>query len=145
VLRQLAPYILPGRSSNAIFRSGTLRGRLARGVFRIQRLSLEGTYGQLFIDGTVSLQGRLNLDVLATTTNLGPSTPALRLLGLRVPAVGPLPLSLALEARNYLSNRLIHLRVTGTTRSPTITIEPLSLLTEEALLYFLNRANVPLP
>jgi hypothetical protein len=145
VLRQLAPYILPGRSSNAIFRSGTLRGRLARGVFRIQRLSLEGTYGQLFVEGTISLQGRLNLDVLATTTNLGPSTPALRLLGLRVPAVGPLPLSLALEARNYLSNRLIHLRVTGTVRSPTITIEPLSLLTEEALRYFLNRANVPLP
>jgi hypothetical protein len=145
VMRQLAPYILPGRSTNAIFRSGTVRGRLSRGVFRIQRLNLEGTYGQLFVEGTVSLQGRLNLDVLANTSNFGPNTPALRLLGLRIPAVGPLPLSLALEARDYLSNRLIHLRVSGTVRSPTIAVEPLSLLTEEAVRYFLNRANVPLP
>jgi hypothetical protein len=145
VLRQISPYVLPGRSTNAVFRSGTVRGRLSRGVFRIQRLNLEGTYGQLFIEGTVSLQGRLNLDVLANTSNFGPNTATLRLLGVRVPAVGPLPLSLALEARNYLSNRLIHLRVSGTIRSPTITVEPLSLLTEEAVRYFLNRANVPLP
>jgi hypothetical protein len=54
-------------------------------------------------------------------------------------------LTLALEARDFLSNRLIHLRVSGTIRSPTITVEPLSLLTEEALRYFLNRVNVPLP
>src|SRR5262249_21282880 len=123
----------------------TLRGQLARGVFRIQRLSLESTFGQVFIDGTVSLQGRLNLDVLANTSSLGPSTPTLRLLGLRLPTVGPLPLTLALEAREFLSNRLIPLHVSGTIRSPTIAVEPLSLLTEEALRYFLNRANVPVP
>ena len=36
-------------------------------------------------------------------------------------------------------------RVSGTVRSPVITVEPLSLLTEEALRFFVNRANLPLP
>ncbi len=145
VLRQLAPYLAPGQSPNAFFRSGDLRARLARGVFRIERLSLVGTLVQLFMEGTISLQGRLALDVLANTGRLGPNPVGLRLLGLRLPVTGPVPLGLLTQASNYLSNRLLHLRVSGTIRSPIVQIEPISLLTEEAVRFFVSRSNLPIP
>jgi hypothetical protein len=83
--------------------------------------------------------------VTAQTGQYGANPRLLRLLGLRLPAVGPIPLSLILEATDYLSNRLVHLRVTGTWRSPVITVEPVSLLSQEAVLFFLNRSNLPIP
>src|SRR5207244_1250462 len=115
------------------------------GVFRIEQLNFAGTTMQLFVDGTVTLAGRLNLQVIANSGNLGVNPSFVRFLGLRIPAVGPIPVALFMEASTYFSNRLIHLRVSGTVRSPVITVEPLSLLTEEALRFFVNRANLPLP
>jgi hypothetical protein len=50
-----------------------------------------------------------------------------------------------MEASTYFSNRVVHLRVTGTLHSPIITVEPLSLLTGEALRFFVNRSTLPLP
>ena len=117
----------------------------AQGVFRIDQLSFTGTVLQLFVDGTITLQGRLNLAVMANTENLGVNPTFLRFLGLRLPAVGPIPLTLLLEASTYFSNRLVHLRVAGTVRSPMITVEPLSLLTEEGMRFFVNRSNLPVP
>jgi hypothetical protein len=144
VLQQVAPFLLTGQSS-ALFQSGNLRGRLAGGIFRIDRLGFTGNLLQLIVEGTVTTQGRLNLDVTAQTGQLTANPRLLRLLGLRIPAVGPIPVSLLITATDYLSNRLVHLHVTGTIRSPVITIEPLSLLTQEAFLFFLNRSNLPLP
>src|SRR5262249_41729332 len=40
VLKQITPYIRPGMSASA-FHSGQLEGRLTRGIFRIQRLTLD--------------------------------------------------------------------------------------------------------
>src|SRR5262249_50302122 len=93
VFRQLAQYLAPGQS-NATFGSGELQGGLAGGVFRVQRLTLLSTYVQLIAQGNVTLQGRLDLDVTARTGTLGPAPLLLRVLRLRVPPVGPLPVSL---------------------------------------------------
>lgn len=130
VLYQLTPYLAPGQSSSATFASGSLRGRLRGGVFRVQRLTLDGRTLKFILEGTATLQGRLDLDVTATSGQLGVNPNALRVLT---------------RAASYLSNRLIHLRVTGTYRNPSIRIEPASLLTQEAVLFFLNRAVAPVP
>jgi hypothetical protein len=143
VLRQLTPYLVPGQSGTT-FQSGELRGRYGNGVFRVQRLALEGSLLQLFAEGTVDVGGRVNLDVVANTGQLGANPGVLRLLGLRLPAAGPVPVALLLEARDFFSNRVIYLRVTGTVRSPVVRVEPLPLLTEEALRFFVRRANVPI-
>jgi translocation and assembly module TamB len=144
VLRQVAPYVLPGMSSSATFQSGAVRARLARGIVRVEQLTLVGRLAQLFIEGTVTLDGRLNLEVTARTAQLGVPEPLLAPLGLRLPAeAGPLPLSFLTRASGYLSNRVIHLRVTGTVRSPTVRIEPVSILTEEAVRFFLGRMALP--
>jgi hypothetical protein len=108
-------------------------------------LTFAGTLLQLFVDGTVTLQGRLNLQVTATTGNVGVNPTFVRFLGLRIPAVGPIPVTLLLEASTYFANRVVHLRVTGTAPSPIVTVEPLSLLTEEALRFLVNRSSLPVP
>ena len=133
---------MPNQSSATTFNSGEVRARFGRGVVRFERFALVSSLAQLFIEGTVTLQGRLNLDVTANTGRLG-INPAAPLVRLRIPATGPMPVALLVQVTDYLSNRVIHLRVTGTVKSPTITVEPLSLLTEEAARFFLGRSNLP--
>jgi hypothetical protein len=144
VLSQTAPFLGPGRSSTT-FQSGDLRGRLAGGVFRVQRLSLSGNTTSVFAEGTVTTSGRLNLSMTATTRLLGPGTGLLQALGLRLPLIGPVPLALLVEATGYLSSASIHLVVTGTVRSPSVRVEPLSLLTDEAARFFLLPVGRPQP
>jgi hypothetical protein len=146
VLQQINPFLGFGLSSTT-FRSGDLRARLGGGALRIERLSLVGQTVRLFIDGTVTLLGRLDLRVTANTGTIGiPINPnALRLAGLSLPATGPVPVALLIRASNYLSNRVIHLRVVGTIRSPTVQVQALPTLSEEAVRFFLGQTNLPVP
>ncbi len=140
IVSSLVPFIGRGQS-NSTFQSGKLRGRLNGGILRVQELSLSGSTLNLFAQGNVTTAGRLNLDVTASTGLVGAGSGVLRLLGLRVPAFGPVPLSLLVEATAYFSNTSVHLIVTGTARSPTVRVEPLSLLTDEAARFFLLRGG----
>jgi hypothetical protein len=143
VLAQLVPFLGPGSSGSAMFTSGDLKARLAGGTVRVQRLSLQGSLLQLWVEGTVTLQGRLGLDVTAST-GVRVTPGLLRALGLRLPlTVGPIPIGLLTQASTMLSAQLLHLRVGGTVRSPIIQVEPVSLLTQEALLFFLSRTAPP--
>lgn len=139
VLRQITPYLRPGVSS-ATFQSGQLKGRLAGGVFRIQHFTLVGRLLQLIIEGTVNLAGNLNLEVTAQTGiyALNPSRAA-NLLGARLPLVGAIPRLLLNEISSLLAQRVVHLRVTGNIRNPIIRLEPILLLTEETVRFFLGR------
>jgi hypothetical protein len=142
VVSSLLPF-LGGAQSNATFQSGDLRGRLAGGVFRVQRMTLAGTYLQLIILGNVTLQGRLDLDVTARTGLLGPTPLVLRAFGLAIPAAGPIPVGLLLQASALLSNQVLHFMVGGTIRHPVIRVQPVRMLTEDAVRFFFNRGGLP--
>ena len=144
VLRVVAPYLAPGQSATT-FQNGELRGRLSRGVFRIERLNLSSSVVRMSVVGNVTTQGRLDLEVTGGTGRIGYNPGFLALIGLRIPVAGPIPLSVILQASSYLSNRLVHLRVTGTLRSPDVRLEPVQILAEEAVRFFLLQSNVPLP
>src|SRR2546423_2042402 len=142
VLKEISPFL--GIGPNTTFQKGNMRARLARGFLSIEGLALEGTYYQMFLDGKISLQGRLDLDVTAGTGTFAIGTPRLRLLGLRVPIAGPVPLVVAQEAASLLANRTIHAQVTGTMHSPTIRLLPLATLNQEAVRFFFTRSLNPL-
>lgn len=141
VLQQISPFL--GIGATTTFHKGTMLARLERGVFRMEQVTLQGANVQLYLDGTASLEGRLNLEVIARTNTLGIPADRLRLLGLRIPIAGPVPLVVIQEATALLSNRLIYLQVTGTPRSPVIRPRPLPILRDAAIRYFLDRAGVP--
>ena len=54
-------------------------------------------------------------------------------------------MALLQETSNLLANRVIYLEVTGTVRNPVIRVRVLPLLSEEAVRFFLNRSNLPVP
>jgi hypothetical protein len=144
VLRQIAPYIGMGLTTN--FQSGELRARIDRGVMRVQQLTLQGGNLQFYADGTIGLDsGRLNLNVVAKTGDVGLPTLRLGAIGLRIPIAGPVPVTVLQEVSNLLANRVIYLEVTGTLHSPVVGVRPLPMLSAEAVRFFLNRANLPVP
>ncbi len=142
ILSQLGPLIVPGRS-NETFQNGELRGLLSNGIFRVERLALAGNTVSLYADGTISTGGRLNLDMIVATNRIGVSPAVLRLLNVKIPPVGPIPLTLIIQVADLISNQSVHLHVTGTTRSPSVQVQPLATLTDEAVRFFLMRLEHP--
>jgi hypothetical protein len=141
-LRQITPYLRPGVSSST-FQSGQLKGRLANGIFTIQHLTLVGNLLQLIVEGTVTLAGRLDLDVTAQT-GLFCLNPARRdSVSSRIPLIGAIPRLLLFEASALVANQVVHLKVAGTVRSPSVRIQPLLTLTEDAVRFFFGRLLVP--
>jgi hypothetical protein len=135
VLRQLAPFVLRGQSANVLFTAGDFRATLAGGVVRIQRLALWGDVARVYVEGTVTLQQRLDLNVVAVT-NVITVTPALARV-LQLPLASSLPVTLLQEASLALANVTVRLHVGGTIRAPAIQFNPVPLLTEGALRFFL--------
>ena len=88
-------------------------------------------------------KGRIDLDVVAVTGQIGPNVRALKLLGINLPALGPLPISLVMSVSDLLSNRMIRIRITGTVKSPNVQINKAALLTDTAVRFFLGQYVLP--
>jgi uncharacterized protein involved in outer membrane biogenesis len=138
ILRLVTPYLSPAGVLGP-FTSGDVRARLAGGIIRVERFALATDSAKLYADGTVTLAGRLDLAVVAQTGQLGIDNRGLLALGLRLPAFGPLPLTVIRDVTEFLSNRTIRLTVTGTTRSPSIQVNAAALLTEEAIRFLVKK------
>ena len=136
-------YTSGGLSGNTKFDEGELRAGLSRGVVRLERLSLEGAKTQVFVTGTASLAGRLDLQATLDIGLLDPTSQALLSLATQLSLVVAPPVALILEANQFLSNQVIHLQIGGSTRSPTVRLRPLPLLGEEAVRFFLMQTPEP--
>ncbi|MBA4063180.1 MAG: hypothetical protein C0501_05600 [Isosphaera sp.] len=142
LLRQVTPFLNPSGLTKP-FDAGDVKGRLANGVFRVERLALANPAAQLFAEGSVTLGGRVDLDVVAHTGPIGPDAGGLRVLIRRLPLFGPIPVGLVRDVTNFLSNRTVRLTVTGTTANPVVRVNVGALLTEEAVRFFLTRYVLP--
>jgi hypothetical protein len=112
----------------------------------VQHLALLSDLVKLVIEGTMTRQGRLNLDATATTGSLaGLNNTTLLVLAREIPAAGPVPVAVIAQASTFFANRAVHLHIGGTLRNPTAQTEPLALLTEEAVRVLLGRMNVYVP
>lgn len=139
VINSITPFVSPTAVLKP-FDTGELRGRLSRGVFRIERLTLANPTADLYADGSVTLAGRLDLGVILRTGQLGLNDTLLQQAGLQLPIVpGPLPLSFIRDISVFLSNRTLRLSVTGTIAAPQVRLNTSALLTEEAIRYLIRR------
>ena len=139
VLTAVLPFVSPTALLKP-FDSGELRGRLSRGVFRVEKLSLSSSNAELFAEGNVTLSGRLDLGVIVRTGSVGLNDLALRQLGLTLPlTVGPIPIALIRDVSVYLSNRTVRLTIGGTVSTPRPQLNTAALLTDEAVRFFLRR------
>jgi hypothetical protein len=139
VLTSVLPFVSPSALVKP-FDVGELRGRLSRGVFRLERLTLASSNAELFAEGTVALTGRLDLGVIIRTGSVGLNDAVVRRIGLGLPlTLGPIPIALIRDVSEFLSNRTVRLTITGTTSSPQPRVNTAALLTEEAVRFFLRR------
>jgi hypothetical protein len=151
VFTALVPYLgFSTRDYNMTIREGEVRAILAKGVWRVQRVSLTGPSLDLFADGTMTTSGRLNLSVAAASKQR-PSQAVLRrflpatALTPSISSVRPLgPVAMA-DAMGLIGSYVIYLEVTGTTDSPTVRVQILRTLSEDAVRFFLFRFLTPLP
>ncbi len=144
VLKDIVPFLGPGRSVNTSFKRSEVQARLNRGgVIRVERLALAGAKLSVFAEGTVTLPDRLNLSVVAATGDLGVNTSLLEKIGMQVPvAVGPVPVGLIIRASKYLSDRTVRVHVTGTAHSPQVRVNPVEILSEETVRFFLGGTTI---
>jgi hypothetical protein len=141
VLGDLGAYV-PGYAAlgSSRFNEGRLEATLSGGVIRVDRLSLASNQLHLFLEGVISLAGRLRLDaVVATGQNANPVL-AQTLMSSLVAAAVP-PAAVLLAANDYLANRVVHLQIQGTVRRPIIRLKAFQTLREEAVRFFLRQAT----
>ena len=135
ILNSITPVLSPVAALTR-FETGDLVARLGDSAVRVERLALNSKSAKLLAEGTVNLNGKLDLDVVYATDSLGSTTPALRLIARNIPAIGPIPVGLIVRISEALANRVIRVRVGGTASSPTYTVNAARLLSENAIRYF---------
>lgn len=143
VLGTISPFLSPVQALTR-FESGDVLARLGAGQLRIERLALAGTGAKLFADGTVGLDGRLDLAVVYNTNQIGPVSPVFRLIARNIPAIGPIPVGLIVRVTEALSNRVVRLTIGGTTSRPAVQLNAAGLLSENAVRFFVGQ-YVPVP
>ena len=140
---RISPYL---GGSLADFQTGRLEATLGGGTLAIRELSLQSARLDAFASGTVGLDlgsargGRLDLDLVAATgrPEEGVARTAIvqRAITLAAPGVG-----LLIAANESLRDRVVHLRIGGTTKAPVVSVKPLE-TAREASLRFLVRSAV---
>jgi len=131
IFRPLAPVL--GLAPSTTFQSGDIKARLAKSVVYVEQLTMAEGPLQLYTEGTMTLQGRVNLDV---TANVGKLTNIAAMLGMKLPALGPFGNDLLTKATSILSPKLVSAHVRGTFHEPRVEVVPLPQFTEQALRFF---------
>jgi hypothetical protein len=103
------------------FTSTELNGQLARGVFRVNKLTMVAPDSRLYATGRVTAQGRLDIDVTA-------DVPSVTTVAVVVGVLRPTDL---------LLRRLLFLHLGGTVRDPVVRPRVEEFVRQELQLFFL--------
>ena len=117
-----------------------IQGRLGNGMIHLDRVTLAAANAQILAEGTATLQGRLNLQVMAKTGETGPADKLLELADSPLLMAAPTPIGLVAKANTALKDRVVHLRIGGTAARPVIRLEPGRQIGQEAIKFFMNQA-----
>jgi translocation and assembly module TamB len=143
ILSALARFL--GSASGGLFEDGDLVGTIANRQLVVETFTLQGRLAQILATGTVGFDGQVNLVVLINTNQIIPQTGQALMLaipGLRN-ANGRRGQA-TLQVANFLSNRLLKLRVTGTIKNPSVSIDPRIVVTNPAVAFFAGVLKLPL-
>ncbi len=142
VFRELDRFL--GSSRGGMFEAGDLTGTIANGQLIIESATLQGRLAQMHISGTVGFDSQVNLEVLVNMNQIIPQAGAALVSavpGLRGAARDS---QASLEVSNYLSNRLLKLRVTGTVKNPSVNLDPGVAVAGSAVGFFTGILKLPL-
>jgi translocation and assembly module TamB len=99
----------------------------------------------MHVEGTIGFDTQLDLVALINTNQIIPQRGA-ALIAL-IPGYGTAVgtgILVAQRIAQFLSNRLIKLRITGTIRNPNVAVDPSVIVTDAAVGFFSDALGVPL-
>jgi translocation and assembly module TamB len=149
VFAAMVPYLGYGRDSSTTIREGEVRAALGNGVWRVQRVALNGPTLGLYAEGTITTGGRVNLNAVATSRSRPGQAVLQRFNPLTVAVLAsptqPLNKALLADAVSLIGNYVIYMEVGGTIDAPAVRVDPLRTLSEDVARFFLLRFLNPVP
>ena len=144
VFRELDRFL--GSSRGGLFEDGDLLATIANKQVNVEMLTLAGRLAQIHATGTVGFDQQLDLEVLVNTNQIiSQSGQALvRLIPGLSDVLGRQDKEAAARVGNYLSTKLLKLRVQGTIRNPVINTDPGVVVAETAVGFFAGVLKLPL-
>ncbi len=131
---------VPGRGKDG----GTVRGRLAGGLVHLDEVAIYQSNVQVMVTGNATMTGKLNLDVVASTESTSPTDQLVSLLDSPVMLAAPAPVALIVKANELLKDRVVRVHVGGTADRPTLRLQPVKQLSQDAVKFFLSSSLGPM-
>jgi hypothetical protein len=141
ILNQLPTMIslsppLPGRGRDG----GFVSGRISNGMVLVDELALYQSNVQVLVSGDATFDGRLNLDIIASTESGGPADQILELADSPLMLAAPAPVALIAKANDLMKDRVVRVHVGGNAQRPTMRLQPGKQLSQDAVRFFLNNS-----
>ncbi len=142
VLEQVGQFLVTGQIMNRTYDTDEIKLRLNRGRVEVQQLNFYNALARVAVDGFVYLDGRLDLGVVARVEKLNQPTLIDDLLGSPLAKFQGTPAAFFAQAAEFLSNRVVFLKVGGTADRPQIRLDSGQQVKEEAIRYFLRGSGL---
>ncbi len=120
-------------TSGASQDGGTVQGRLAGGRLHVDSLVLSKSGLLVLMDGSATLDGRLDFDVTAVTSKSGPADGLLAFADSPIMLAAAAPVALLAKANEAMKDRVIHVQVAGVGARPVLRLQPAKTLSQDAL------------
>lgn len=119
---------------------GYLYGRFDEGVVRLEQLAIWQSSVQVLAEGLATFDGRLDLNVTASTQQTGPADKILEFANSPILLAAPAPVALIAKANDALKDRVVHVHVGGAAANPIMQLQPGKQLTQSAIQFFLKNS-----
>lgn len=129
---------VPGLNSGPASDGGTIHGRLSGPVIYIDQIALQQSNVQVLVDGRSTIDGRLDLNVMASTGSTSPTEGLISMLDSPLMLAAPAPVALLAKANEAMKDRVVNVHVGGTAARPVMKIQPAKTLTQDAIRFFLS-------
>ena len=124
------------------FNSEEIEMSLSKGVIDVKSFNLRNSLANVTIDGKVTLEGRLQLGLAARVERLNQPTLIDELAGSPLARFQGTPAAFFAQAAEFLSERILFLKIDGSTTNPRFRLDPGKQLREELIRQFLRGSQI---
>ena len=142
VLSDLGTAIAGNSLQRDDFSSEDILLQLDNGRLEVKNMNFTSSLANVAITGFVFVDGRLDLGVAARVERFNQPTLLEELAGSPLAAIRGTPTSFFLQAADFLSDRVVFLKVGGTVNRPNVRVDTRQQLREETIRYFLRGSQV---
>jgi hypothetical protein len=124
------------------FESKDIDLQLAKGKVEVRQLNISNSLAQISISGDAYVDGRLDLDVTGRVEQLNQPTLLEQLLGSPLSRFRGSPVAVFAQAADFLSERLVFVKISGTFQRPLVRPNAGKQIQEETIRYFLRGSQI---